>query len=103
MSVLIEKITKPQIKSSVPTIFVENQIYDCKIIGNKIDLKIITSKADSKKQYTIASILVSYEGKPFEATILTDAKEYSEKISIDDVVKIGINVDGRYKNAFIIA
>lgn len=103
MPVSIEKITKPQIKSSVPTIFVENQVYDCKIIGDKIDLKIITSKTDSKKQYTIASILVSYEGKPFDAAILTDAKEYSEKISVDDIVKIGVTVDGRWKNAFISA
>ena len=101
MPVSIKEIIKPQIKSSVPTIFVENQIYDCKIIADKIDLKIITSKTDSKKQYTIASILVSYEGKPFEAAILTDAKEYAKTININDIVKIGVSVDGRWKNAFI--
>jgi hypothetical protein len=99
----IGEITKPQIKASVPTSFVENQQYLCKIVGNQIDLKIIKSKKDDTKEFTIASINVTFEGsKPFAATILTDAKDFASKVSIDDVVCVGCTVNGRYKNAFIL-
>ena len=99
----ISEFNKPQIKANVPTNFIENMEYDCKITGNAINLKEITSKTDKSKQFVIASINVSYEGKPFEATILSDAKDYASKMSVNDIVKVGINVDGRYKNAFIIS
>ena len=103
MSLELSEITKPQIKASVPTNFVEKMEYDCKIIGNKVNVKEIKSKKDPLKEYSICSIAVSYEGKCFDATILTDVKEYAQKMSVNDVVKVGVNVDGRYKNAFIIA
>ena len=103
MSVLVEKLTKPQIKSSVPAIFVEKMEYDCKIVGKKIDVKIITSKSYPTKQFSVCSIIVSFEGKSFDATILTDVTEYAKTISVEDVVKVGVKIDGRYKNAFIIA
>ncbi|NBW16655.1 MAG: hypothetical protein EBR82_52630 [Caulobacteraceae bacterium] len=102
MSLELIEITKPQIKASVPTNFIEKMEYDCKIIGNKVNVKEIKSK-NSQKEYSICSVNVSYEGKSFEATILTDVKEYASKMSVNDVVKVGVNVDGRYKNAFIIA
>ena len=103
MSLELSEITKPQIKASVPTNFVEKMEYDCKIIGSKVNVKEIKSKKDPIKEYSICSVNVSYEGKSFEATILTDVKEYASKMSVNDVVKVGVNIDGRYKNAFIIA
>jgi uncharacterized protein YccT (UPF0319 family) len=97
----IETLTKPQIKSSVPANFIENMEYFCKIVGSKIDVKIIKSKK-TQKEYSICSIRVSYEGKPFDATILADVTEYAKFISVGDVVTVGCNIEGCYKNAFIV-
>jgi hypothetical protein len=103
MSLELNVSTKPQIKASVPTNFIEKVEYDCKIIGNKVNVKEIKSKKDPVKEYSIYSVNVSFEGKSFEAAILTDVKEYASKMSVNDVVKVGCTIDGRYKNAFIIA
>jgi hypothetical protein len=103
MSLELSELTKPQIKSSVPTNFIEKMEYDCKIIGSKVNVKEVKSTKNPEKQYSICSVNVSFEGKSFEATILTDIKDYAAKMSVNDVVKVGVTIDGRYKNAFIIA